>query len=142
MSYIYIGNYYIYLGNLPQALLHYQKADTLWTELVRDAPENSEYQKQLAEVRGKLAELGQNMPETTPQSQQIEKAKAAVTSFTLTQETSLRAAPASDARILRRFKPGDQVRLLEKTDEWWWKVAFGGIKGYVKAALLKEMENR
>ncbi|MBK8704153.1 MAG: SH3 domain-containing protein [Saprospiraceae bacterium] len=67
-------------------------------------------------MRGKLAELGQNMLETTPQSQQIEKAKAVVTSFTLTQETSLRAAPASDAKVLRRFKPGDQVRLLEKTD--------------------------
>jgi tetratricopeptide (TPR) repeat protein len=129
-------------NNIQLALLHYQKADTLWTELVRDAPENSEYQKQLAEVRGKLAELGQNMPETTPQSQQREKTKAAITSFTLTQETSLRAAPASDAKVLRRFKPGDQVRPLEKTDEWWWKVAFGGIKGYVKAALLKELENR
>jgi hypothetical protein len=37
-----------------------------------------------------------------------------------------------------RFQEGDEVKILEETDFWWWKAEFKGKIGYVKKAMLKK----
>jgi len=58
------------------------------------------------------------------------------TLFALTEATSLREGPTHKTEVILRFRPGDQVELLEKHDRWWWRVRFEGRSGYVKAFLL------
>lgn len=57
--------------------------------------------------------------------------------YLLTRQTSLREAPTSSSRVISRMPVDTELKLLEKTNEWWWKVSMGGWDGYVKAALLK-----
>ncbi len=57
--------------------------------------------------------------------------------YLLTQRTSLREAPNSSSGVISRMPVDTELKLLEKTNEWWWKVSMGGWDGYVKAALLK-----
>ncbi len=57
--------------------------------------------------------------------------------YLLTQRTSLREAPNSSSGVISRMPVYTELKLLEKTNEWWWKVSMGGWDGYVKAALLK-----
>lgn len=57
--------------------------------------------------------------------------------YLLTERTSLREAPNSSSRVISRMPVDTELKLLEKTNEWWWKVSMGGWDGYVKAALLK-----
>jgi hypothetical protein len=56
--------------------------------------------------------------------------------FSLTDETSLREGPHHTHKIITRFRPGDRVELLEKTERLWWKVRFKGLIGYAKALLM------
>ena len=56
----------------------------------------------------------------------------------LTDKTSLRVSAASDSKVMLRFRSGDKVNVLEKTNKWWWLVEFNGQIGYVKARLLKD----
>ena len=56
---------------------------------------------------------------------------------TVSKETSLRAGPDSKARVLVRLPEGGQVKVLEDSGHWWWKVAYEGRTGWAKAALLK-----
>lgn len=58
--------------------------------------------------------------------------------FSLTQETSLRTAPNSQAKVLLRFSIGDEVSILDDSGEWWWKVSFRGNTGWVKKRLLQK----
>ncbi len=57
--------------------------------------------------------------------------------YLLTQRTSLREAPNSSSGVISRMPVDTELKLLEKTNQWWWKVSMGGWDGYVKAALLK-----
>ena len=58
--------------------------------------------------------------------------------FRLTDKTSLRETASSAAVVLLRFTAGDQVKVIEKTNQWWWRVEFAGQTGYVKAQLLEK----
>lgn len=62
------------------------------------------------------------------------------THFILKEATSLRKEPTHTSPVLLRFETGDQVELLEKTDEFWWKVRYKGKTGFAKAALLEAMK--
>ena len=55
----------------------------------------------------------------------------------LKDKTSLRSNAKSDSTVLLRFRPGDVVNVLEKTNNLWWRVEFRGQVGYVKAKLLE-----
>ncbi|MBV6652185.1 MAG: hypothetical protein KI786_00425, partial [Mameliella sp.] len=57
--------------------------------------------------------------------------------YLVTQRTSLRKAPEGGAEVISRLPVCTELKLLEQTNEWWWKVSMGGWEGYVKAALLK-----
>lgn len=57
--------------------------------------------------------------------------------YLLTRRTSLREAPDAQSRVISRMPVDTELKLLEKTNKWWWKVSMGGWDGYVKAALLR-----
>lgn len=67
----------------------------------------------------------------------VAEKKVSTKHYLLTKATSLRTAPDSKARVMRRLQPKDQVEVLEMTNKWWWKVRFNGKTGYAKALLLK-----
>ncbi len=58
--------------------------------------------------------------------------------FVLTQETSLRTRPDSKAKVILRFEIGDEVKVLDDSGQWWWKVIFDGKTGWLKRHLLEE----
>lgn len=58
-------------------------------------------------------------------------------SFSLIQRTSLRNAPNSTSTVLKRVAVGTEMKLLEKTNNQWWKVSLEGQSGWIKAALLQ-----
>ena len=64
--------------------------------------------------------------------------KTGAKTFELTQETSLRTAPDSKAKVILRFKAGDRVEVIDAADQWWWEVWHKDKRGWVKKALLKE----
>ncbi len=57
--------------------------------------------------------------------------------YVLTAKTSLREGPTHRTRVMIRFRPGDRVKVLERTERNWWKVSFRGMTGYVKSFLLE-----
>lgn len=59
--------------------------------------------------------------------------------YALIDRTSLRSRATHESRVLLRFRIGDRVKLLEKTNSLWWKVQIGEQTGWVKARLLKEV---
>lgn len=60
--------------------------------------------------------------------------------YILTKRTSLREAPNAQSRVISRMSAGTELLLLERTDQWWWRVSMGGWEGYVKAHLLKNKD--
>lgn len=60
--------------------------------------------------------------------------------YILTKRTSLREAPDSQSKVISRMPVGTELLLLERTNEWWWRVSMGGWEGYVKAHLLKNKD--
>ena len=80
-------------------------------------------------------------PERTPESaQQTNPPRPVASNYILTKRTSLREAPDSQSRVISRMPVGTELLLLERTNEWWWRVSMGGWKGYVKAHLLKNKD--
>lgn len=57
-------------------------------------------------------------------------------SYLVTQETSLRESPDSQARVLYRLPVDGRVEVLEAAGKYWWKAAYKGKTGWVKCALL------
>ncbi len=62
------------------------------------------------------------------------------TLFQISQTTSLREQPNSKSGVLKRLSTGTKVRVLEKTQKYWWKVDYNGQTGFVKALLLSTGE--
>ena len=69
----------------------------------------------------------------------VEKPAPALFVGALKEPTSLREGPSHETEVLLRFQSGDEVEILEKTDEFWWKARFDGQEGYVKAFLLRTL---
>jgi len=58
--------------------------------------------------------------------------------YIVTLKTSLRQLPDSKAKVILRFKEGDEVVVIDNTGKWWSKVSFKGNIGWVKKGLLKK----
>ena len=52
--------------------------------------------------------------------------------------TSLRFKPTSQSGVMLRLPDGGAVRVLEKTDQYWWMVAYDDAVGFAKAHLLQK----
>lgn len=68
----------------------------------------------------------------------IANTAAAADTYTVLQATSLRASPDAQAKVLLRFKAGDEVLLVDSPTGFWWKVDRRGKTGWVKKALLRK----
>lgn len=77
--------------------------------------------------------------ETTPVEEVAEPEKEAP-AFTVTQRTSLRAEATSSSTVRLRLPEFATVKVLEETNQYWWKVDYDGKEGYVKKALLEPKE--
>lgn len=58
--------------------------------------------------------------------------------YIITQNTSLRLKPDSSSKVIRRMRVNEKIKVIEKTNKYWWKVNFNGKIGYVKKLLLKQ----
>lgn len=58
--------------------------------------------------------------------------------FYVFESTSFREEATHLSDVILRFAPGNEVTLLEKTDQYWWKVRFNDKTGWVKAAKLRQ----
>ncbi|MBX2875458.1 MAG: SH3 domain-containing protein [Saprospiraceae bacterium] len=93
-----------------------------------------------------LAEVAQPVQEAipiTPIDEEIDAPEvpytptlAALSECRLSRNTSLRKAATHTSDVILRLKAGDEVVLLEKTSNNWWKVKFKEQVGYAKAALM------
>ncbi len=86
-------------------------------------------------LRTKGAEKnGPATTETTSKAPAPEKSDV----YRVTKETSLRTGPHHTHDVRLRLPVGGEVKLLEKTDIWWWKVEYEGKQGWAKKALLEQ----
>ena len=58
-------------------------------------------------------------------------------SYQLKSDANLRSAPGTDATVVVVIKEGQQVNVIEKTNDNWYKVEVDGKKGYISSSVLK-----
>ena len=63
---------------------------------------------------------------------------SSIGNYKLTDITSLRIKPDSQSSVILRFNVGDNVEVINSSDEWWWEVIHNGKRGWVKRRLLKK----
>lgn len=59
--------------------------------------------------------------------------------FMLSKSTSLRKEATHESSVILRLRTGDQVEVLERTNQFWWKVRFRQQVGFAKASLLDKL---
>jgi uncharacterized protein YgiM (DUF1202 family) len=59
--------------------------------------------------------------------------------YKVMQATSFRTKPNSQSKVILRFKAGNEVEVLESSDDWWWKVLYNSKVGWVKKRLLRRI---
>jgi|GEM_PF-2338277 len=85
----------------------------------------------------------QTAPPTTPTTEPSRPvappgAQPDLGAYRLTGSTSLRIGPHHTTNVILRLRQGDEVRVLEQSDRWWWKVRFQNRVGYVKSQMLEQ----
>ncbi|MCB9285240.1 MAG: SH3 domain-containing protein [Lewinellaceae bacterium] len=58
--------------------------------------------------------------------------------YLVTERTSLREGPDSQANVILRLPVDGRVEVLEHTGKYWWKIKYNGETGWAKAALLRK----
>lgn len=64
--------------------------------------------------------------------------KARTGYFVVTEKTSLRESPDSQAEVLLRLSVDAKMEVLDSSGKYWWKVQYNGRTGWVKSALLRK----
>lgn len=64
--------------------------------------------------------------------------KASTDYFVVTEKTSLRESPDSQAEVLLRLSVDAKMEVLDSSGKYWWKVQYNGRTGWVKSALLRK----
>lgn len=77
-------------------------------------------------------------PPSTPKPAVTPKPSVSLGTYVVTESTSLRAQPTHQSSSLMRLRTGMKVTLLEKVNQYWWKVEVKGVTGYAKEANLQE----
>ena len=146
-------------GERRQSSGQYQEAIRDLQKALEFRPDNEEAKKRIRQMQAgqsprqwdsqeALALKGNNKDKPAPEkSSRVAPPKEAKTPaeahhgfFKATQATSLRAAPTSSSAVLKRLSEDDRLKVVEKTEYYWWKVLFNGQTGYVKALLLEKIE--
>lgn len=56
--------------------------------------------------------------------------------YEIDSDVYMRKGPDNKAKILRTLTGGEKVEVLEKTNEFWWKIAHQGKEGYVACSFI------
>jgi hypothetical protein len=62
--------------------------------------------------------------------------------YKLKSDANLRAAPGTDATVMVVLKKGQQVKLVEKTNDNWYRVEIDGKKGYISTSVIKRVDSK
>ena len=146
-------------GERRQAAGQYEEAISDFQKALVFRPDNEDAKKRIAKMQAgqssrqrdnqeALALKGTTKDKPAPEkSSRVAPPKEARTPavahhgfFQATKATSLRAAPTSSSAVLKRLSEGDRLKVIEKTEYYWWKVLCNGQMGYVKALLLEEVK--
>lgn len=56
--------------------------------------------------------------------------------YEIDSDVYMRKGPDNTAKILQALTGGEKVEVLEKTNEFWWKVEHEGTEGYVASSFI------
>jgi len=59
--------------------------------------------------------------------------------FRVLAEATLQREPAAGSKVLIRFSPGEQLRVLERVNDSWFKAKYLGVEGFVRAAVVERV---
>jgi uncharacterized protein YraI len=57
--------------------------------------------------------------------------------YVINNDVNLRKGPDNKKRVLTTVPKGEEITLLEKTNQWWWQVEYKGKKGYIAATFIE-----
>lgn len=60
--------------------------------------------------------------------------------FRVLVDATLQREPSESSKVLIRFSPGEQVRVLERVNDTWFKAKYLGVEGYVRAAVVERID--
>lgn len=123
-----------------QALVEYNDYNTRVIDVILDGTSEQMFQRNFEFLQTQARGYVYNTPiQPKAQSVSVKKDHKEGAILRVTKPTSLREDAGSSHFVLRRLKDGDTVRLLKKTNKFWYEVVFDGDeRGFVKAALLEE----
>lgn len=104
-------------------------------KLVKKVPPAAETAKESPTV-GNVPPPQKPVPDKSPEPTVAKKSVSA--SYLVTEKTSLRADPDSEAEVLLRLPVDGKVIVLDNTGKYWWKASYNGKTGWVKCALLRK----
>ncbi|MDW3192676.1 MAG: SH3 domain-containing protein [Cytophagales bacterium] len=61
---------------------------------------------------------------------------ASVWVYEIDSDVNLRKGPSNKKKILRTVAGGEKIEVLEKTNEFWWKVEYQGTEGYIASSFI------
>ena len=56
--------------------------------------------------------------------------------YEINSDVNLRRGPDNKKKVLRTVPGGETIAVLEKTNEWWWKVQYEGTEGYIASSFI------
>ena len=59
--------------------------------------------------------------------------------FRVLVNATLQREPSESSKVLIRFSPGEQLRVLERVNDSWFKAKYFGVEGFVRAAVVERV---
>lgn len=56
--------------------------------------------------------------------------------YEIDSDVNLRKGPSNKKKILKTVAGGEKIQVLEKTNEFWWKVEYQGTEGYIASSFI------
>lgn len=58
--------------------------------------------------------------------------------YEINQGVNLRKGPDNKKKVLTTVPKGQTITILEKTNQWWWKVEYKGATGYIATTFISK----
>lgn len=58
--------------------------------------------------------------------------------YVINSGVNLRKGPDNKKRVLTTVPEGEEINVLEKTNQWWWQVEYKGTKGYIASSFISK----
>ncbi|NQZ76739.1 MAG: SH3 domain-containing protein [Ekhidna sp.] len=56
--------------------------------------------------------------------------------YEINQDVNLRKGPNNKKKVLTTVAEGETITVLEKTNEWWWKVEYNNKVGFIASSFI------